>query len=306
MKPFRRKKGSKGPYVGSYRCNFDGRDVNLRTKDPSEAAARARLLKQGKWDGRAWPPVQVAAAAAVRALDPGADPDPMATEPPDNGGGVELPTDETRPDADNPETTPPPREPSHEPEPEREPLHVAARAAAEEQKQPERDDQAAEQEKATSDELRAIMAELGSTADGQGDLLTGLADGVAAFTLWAEGKAIEWGVNWTLVRRKPKTDVRFRAGQLDEKSLMRRTLRVGIKATVVTYFPDFVNTLTPPIAITIGLVGGAIAAVTGGELVNTKTGETTAAADVLAEAKAAAQAATAGPGSNGESAAAPA
>jgi hypothetical protein len=308
MKPFRRRKGPKGPYTGNYRCSWDGKDINLRTKDPGEAAARARLLKQGKWDGKSWPPAQVAAAAAVRALDPGADPDPMATEPPENDGGAETPTDDThdRPPT-SPEPAPPSREPSHDREPPSEPLHVAAQAAAEEQHAPERSDQAAEQERAASDELRSIMAELGSTADGQGDLLSGLADGAAAFALWAEARAIEWGINWSLARRKPKTDVRFKAGDLDERSLMRRSLRVGLKAAVVTYFPDFANTLTPPMAIAIGLVGGAVVAVTNGQLVNTKTGQVQQASEVVAEATAAAREATAGiPPSNGEHAAAPA
>lgn len=299
MKPFRRRKGPRGPLVGNFRCTFDGRDVNLRTKDGNEAIHRCKLLKQGKWDGRAWPPTDAAVAAALRSLDPGSSPDPLAEEPRDPDGGGESPI--VTPTISDPEPPPPSREtPSHEPPAERPPLAEAMRdAAAEATDQSARVDQAAaEQANVASDELRGIMAELGSTADGQGDLLSGLADGAAAFALWAEGKAIEWGVNWSLAKRRPPTKVRFQAGQVDEASLMRRTLRVGIKAAVVTYFPDFANQLTPPMAIAIGLVGGAVVAVTGGQLVNPETGEVTKAAELVDQAAQAARSATAGPPSN--------
>lgn len=283
MKPFRRRKGPKGkggPLVGNYRVTFQGRDINLRTKDAAEATHRAKLLKQGKWDGREWPPTTAAVAAALASLDPGADPDPPARPEDDKDGGGELPV--VTPPIDTPEPPPPSREPSHE---ERPPLDQAMKEAAEEtDTKSERADQAVvEQQNAASDELRSIMAELGNTTDGQADLLTGLADGAAAFALWAEAKAIEWGINWSLARRKPPTKTRFHAGQVDEKSLMRRTLRVGIKATVVTYFPDFAQQLTPPMAIAIGLVGGAVVAVTEGQLVD-EHGKATKAGELVDEA----------------------
>jgi hypothetical protein len=294
MKPFRRRKGKTGPYVGNYRCTYDGRDVNLRTKDANEAVHRAKLLKQGKWDGRLWPPTDAAVDAAVRSLDPGASPDPLATVPVETGGGGEAAP--ATPPANHPEPPPPPRETSSH-DPERPPLHEAMREAATEASgAPERTEAAtAEQQNAADGELRSIMAELGSTADGQGDLLSGLADGAAAFALWAEGKAIEWGINWSLARRRPPTKVRFQAGQIDERSLMRRALRVGIKASVVTYFPDFANQLTPPMAIAIGLIGGAVTSVVEGQLVNPETGEVTKASKLVDEAAQAARSSVAGP-----------
>lgn len=44
---FRRKRG--GKYVGSFVCVVDGRQVNLRTQNATEARQRARLLALGQW-----------------------------------------------------------------------------------------------------------------------------------------------------------------------------------------------------------------------------------------------------------------
>jgi hypothetical protein len=279
-KPYRRRKGKTGPYVGNFRCTVDGRDINLLTKDASEALARARLAAKGKW-----PPIEAAVEAARAALDPGAsDPEPpeLAGEPAGVGGGAPQPN--------TPETlgthAPPPREsPSHEAAA---PLNEAAAAAAAEATgdPAEKIEQQAEQANHVNTELAAVMAELSGGAGG-GDLLDGLCDGAAAFILWAERKSIELGVNWTLERRKSKK--RFKAGELEQGSLMRKALRVGLKGAAVTYFPDFATSLTPSWAIAIGMIGGATQCVMTGELVDTETGRSQAVGEAFAAAKAAAQ-----------------
>jgi hypothetical protein len=52
-KPYRRRKGKRGPFVGNFRVTINGRDLNLGTKDGEEAHQRARLAAKGKW-----PPAQ--------------------------------------------------------------------------------------------------------------------------------------------------------------------------------------------------------------------------------------------------------
>lgn len=259
-KPYRRRKGKSGPYVGNYRVTIDGRDINLQTKDAHEATARARLAKLGKW-----PPIPAAVDAALDALDPGRDktPDPPPDAEPADGGGGASPTEPPVPNA------PPPREtPSHE---QQEPLNEAMHAAAAEASGhggPDPEVQA-EQENGVNTELAAIMAELGG-GQGGADLLDGLADGAAAFILWAEAKALELGVNWALARRK--SDHRLKTKPVEQGALMRKALRVGLKGMAVIHFPEFSTRLTPGWAIAIGMIGGAGQALMTGELV-TKDGK---------------------------------
>lgn len=280
-KPYRRRKGKTGPYVGNFRCTFDGRDINLKTKDAHEALARARLVKKGKW-----PPIDAAVDAAQAALDPGnTDPVPLPEADPgeaQSGAG---------PHADPPATHPAPlREseaPSHDPPPS---LNEAARAAAEEASGVTGEDHEAqaEQQNHVNEELRAVMAELGGGASGA-DLLDGLCDGVAAFALWAEAKGIQLGVNWTLAKRK--STVRLVTKQPEQGDLMRKCLRVGLKGAVLTYFPDFATSITPAWAIAIGLTGGAVSSVMAGELVNIQSGQHQPVGEAVAEVRAQAQAA---------------
>ena len=279
-KPYRRRKGKNGPYVGNYRVSINGRDINLETKDAQEAHARARLAAKGKW-----PVIPAAVSAAVDALDPGRtqDPEPshLAGDAEGEGGGT--------PHAVPPAThVPPPPEPSsHETPP---PLNDAAAAAAAEVSggvgvDPEVQ---AEQENGVNVELKAVMAELGGGASGA-DLLDGLCDGGAAFLLWAEAKAMQLGVNWTLKRRR--SPLRIVLEQPEQSSIMRKALRVGLKGAMVTYFPDFAQQLTPGWAIAIGLVGGAGVSVMNGKFIDTKNGKETSVGDVIAQAQAEATAA---------------
>lgn len=274
-KPYRRRKGKNRPYVGNYRVTVDGRDINLGTKDAQEAQARARLAKQGKW-----PPEEAAVAAAVDALDPGRHkvPEPsLATAGATTGEGGGTPH------AVPPVThvPPPPEAPSHEPA---QSLNDAAAAAAAElaDEVEEVTAEQAEQENGVNAELRAIMGELSGGATG-GDLLDGICDGASAFLLWAEGKAIELGVNWTLARRK--STMRLQTQQLEQTSLMRKALRVGLKGAAITYFPDFATNLSPGWAIAIGLVGGAGQTVMQGQLIDMNTGQQQAVGDAIAQAQ---------------------
>lgn len=279
-KPYRRRKGKNGPHVGNYRVTFDGRDINLHTKDANEAHARARLVSKGKW-----PPIDAAVEAARNALDPSRTtvpepPEQLAGEPEEIGGGG--------PHADRPQPVthpPPPREtPSHEPP---EDLNEAARAAAAETTggggpDPET---RAEQENHVNAELASVMAELGGGASGA-DLLDGLCDGAAAFLLWAEGKALELGINWAFARRK--MDQRLKTKPIEQTALMRKALRVGLKGMAVLHFPDFATRLTPGWAIAIGMIGGAGQTLMLGELVDKKTGRSVAVADAVSQAQEAA------------------
>lgn len=280
-KPYRRRKGKNGPFIGNYRCTFDGRDINLQTKDAHEAHARARLVTKGKW-----PPIEAAVAAARTALDPGApatDPEPpeSAGEPEETGGGE--PHDETP----SPSThSPPPREqPSHEAAPD---LNEAARTAAEEASGHTSFDKEKQAEQAhdVDAELKTIMEELGGGAGGV-DLLNMIADGGSAFLLFAEKKGIELGVNWVLARRKAKHRVVLPS--LEEGDKMRAVLRIGLKAKLVELLPDFTTRLTPGWAIAIGMVGGAGQMVMGAALVDKDKGTAVAVAEVLSQAQAAAQ-----------------
>lgn len=280
-KPYRRRKGKNGPYVGNYRATIDGRDLNLHTKDANEAQARARLAKKGKW-----PPIPAAVDAALDALDPGRDKTPSPPEPaedPEGAGGggphADTPTPATHP--------PPPREtPSHE---EPEDLNEAARAAAAESsgRATFSEETKAAQENGVNTELAAVMAELGGGGASGADLLDGVCDGAAAFLLWAEGKALELGVNWALIRRK--SDQRLKTKPLEQSALMRKALRVGLKGAAVIHFPDFATRLTPGWAIAIGLVGGAGQTLMLGELVNKNTGQAVTVAEAVSQAQEAAQ-----------------
>lgn len=277
-KPYRRRKGKNGPYVGNYRATIDGRDINLGTKDAHEATARARLAKQGKW-----PPLPAAVDAVLDAVDPGrqssAPPPPQVQEDSNAIEGDRRPSSAGRPgepSADTTTTEPPTTEP--------EPLADAMRAAAEEatgRGGPDPEVQA-EQENHVNTELAAVMAELGGGASGA-DLLDGICDGGAAFLLWAERKALELGINWTLARRKSKQ--RLVTKPMEEGALMRKALRVGLKGAMVQWFPDFSTRLTPGWAIAIGMVGGAGQALMTGELVNKETGAHVTVAEAVAQSR---------------------
>jgi hypothetical protein len=281
-KPYRRRKGKNGPYIGNYRCSFNGRDINLQTKDAHEAHARARLVTKGKW-----PPIDAAVAAARTALDPGApatDPEPPAEpagESEETGGG------EPRADAPSETHSPPPREsPSHDPPAD---LNEAARAAADETTGRTSFDEEtqAEQQNGVNTELASVMSELGGGQNGA-DLLDGLCDGGAAFILWAERKALELGINWTLSRRGSKQ--RLVTKPIDDQgALMRKSLRVGLKGMAVIHFPDIATRLTPGWAIAIGMVGGAGQMLMSAALVDKEKGTVIAVADAMAQAQAAAQ-----------------
>jgi hypothetical protein len=72
MKPYRVKRGDK--FIGSFIVVHNGKRVNLKTGDASEARRRAALLAKGEW-----PPQKNAAARAVVEALEGAEPPP---EPP--------------------------------------------------------------------------------------------------------------------------------------------------------------------------------------------------------------------------------
>jgi hypothetical protein len=281
-KPYRRKKN--GKLVGSFRATIDGRDLNLETKDASEAHRRARLATQGKW-----PVSEAAANAAAAALDPAEEdsqPEAPAESSPVMDGGA--PQTAALPVTHAPSSAGPVAP--------LESLADAAAAAAAEvsgSAEGERVEAAQlERESSVDSELAGIMAELGKDAGGA-DLLSGVCDGVAAFLLWGERKAIELGVNWTLARRKDPR--RLVTAEVPEDSLMRKSLRVGLKGMAVIHFPDLSTRLTPGWAIAIGMVGGAGMAAIGGKLVNVDKKTEVSVADSMAAAQSSAPEAASAP-----------
>jgi hypothetical protein len=262
-KPYRRRKGKNGAYVGNFRVAVDGRDINLGTKDATEAHARARLAVKGKW-----PPIPAAVESITQSLDPGAPPPEQVPEPSppagattDEGGG---PLHAVPPVTHGP---PPPEAPSHDPS---QPLNEAIADAATQVSgigsSPEKQ---AAQENDVDAEMRAVLEELNGGATGA-ELIDFLCDAGAGILLWAETKGIQLGVNTVLARRK--ADWRLRTKELEEKHVMRRVLRVGLKASAVKYFPDIASNLSPGWAIAIGLVGGGVTTVVGGSIVDARTG----------------------------------
>lgn len=262
-RPYRRRKGKSGPFVGNYRVAVNGRDINLGTKDAQEAMARAKLAVKGKW-----PPEEAAAAAAVAALDPaqddsrseregsGAPPaeDPIKAAPPSSGPEPKHPV---APEA-APASSPGPAEP----------LEVAAAAAAAAATEPERTAEQLEAEEKTrrevDTELAAVMGELTGGQTTGGEFLDQVCDGLAAAILWAERKGMELGWKWAISKRTGKQLV---TQQPESDDMSRRAVRVGLKGIAVVHFPDLASKLTPGTAIAVGLAMGAVGAVVGGKLV---------------------------------------
>lgn len=270
-KPYRRRKGKNGKFVGNFRVTIDGRDLNLETKDAAEATRRARLATQGKW-----PPIDAATAAAVQALDPGAPPPTVSTEA-GAAPAVGTPTEGSRAEAPAVSAEPAERSPAGAPPPsEREPLNDAAAAAAVEAGEyEEQQAEAAEAESVSADEVKAAMAEL---VGPDGDLLKGICDGAGAFTLWLEGWAVKYGIKWG-------TGIKMDPGQSGPDSMARKCLRVGYHATLLKHFPTIAQNLSPGWAIVIGLGFGAKDAIMEGRIIEAD-GSRTKVADVVAAAKA--------------------
>lgn len=267
-KPFRRRKRKGGPFVGSYFVPINGKDVNLGTKDAREAHLRARLAAVGKW-----PPSAAAAAAMAAALDPTAEP----TAPLD----VES-TPAPEPPAAPPLEPPPPPAPPSQDEPRR-PLHEAvadaANAAAGQEVTEEGGEPAAAAAASEDEEVRAIMAELGSA-----EAMDSFCDGAAAVTLKAEAWLIGAGVNWAFLRKRKRRLECATPGQTPD-AIERKCLRVGYRALAARYAPALAN-IGPGLAILAGLSFGAVAAVIGGRVVDATTGEATEVKAVIEQAQA--------------------
>lgn len=275
-KPYRRKKN--GKYVGSFRVTLPGgRDINLGTKNATEAHHRSRLAAAGEW-----PPEDAAARAAAASLAPDA-PDLSAAAPAgaeDASGAVDASAagaaggDDPVPDAGG--GAPVPVAPAVSADD-----AAAAAAAAVADDAGERvEAEQIERESAVQSELDSIMGELTGGQPG-GELLDGIADGAAAFLLWAERKGLELGWKWTLQSRTGK---RLETTQPAQDAISRKALRVGLKGLAVVYLPDLTTRLTPGWAVAIGLIGGAGGAFMSGRLVDVESGETQPVADVLANA----------------------
>lgn len=286
-KPYRRRKN--GKLVGNFRVTLpSGRDLNLKTKDAREALARAALAVKGKW-----PPEEAAVAAALETLDPGASPEAGAGDP----AGTDQ--DPAPPAAAEGAAGAPAGEPQRStapagaPEPTRTLDDAAAAAAAGADGGAERvEAEQVERENAATDELQSLMAELTKGAGGA-DLLDAAADMAAAAILWAERKSIELGWQATMLKR---TRRRLETVQPPPESIMRKTLRIGLKVTALQRWPGFMDKLTPGWAIAIGMLGGGAQAIAAGQLVAVDSGEVTPIGDAAREAYAAATAPPRAPG----------
>jgi hypothetical protein len=280
-KPYRRRKGKGGTFVGNWRVTVDGRDINLGTKDANEARARAKLAAAGKW-----PPEEAAKRVALATMDPGTsvpsfvpllgtESDPPPPPPPEMPAGPPIdPPDEVTPPAAPPDDPPTPG-PSETFE------AAAARAAAEAGGQGE--DVTADKatrEKQAEDELAGLMAELSGGA-GQSEIVDSVADGLAAGILWLERKSIELGWGWTF--RKP-TGRALVTKPHDPAGIERKCIKVGMKAVLTVHFPELAAKLTPGWAIAIGCTMGAVVTVAKADFVDIETGHVTTAADAMAAA----------------------
>lgn len=276
-KPYRRRKTKGGPFVGNWRVTVDGRDINLGTKNATEALARAKLAAKGQW-----PPDEAAARAAVTMLDPGT---PTPLVPPLVAVDPDVPAPTPPPESPEapPVSLPPPGPAAPGPAPEQpgptDPLEAATAAAAAEAGGLGEDVTAdkAEREKASEQELAALMGEL-TGPGGQGEIVESLADGLAAGILWLERKSVELGWGWTF--RKP-TGKRLVTKPHDPAGIERKCIRVGMKAVLTIHFPELAAKLTPGWAIGIGCLMGGVACVASADLVDEDTGKVTAAADAL-------------------------
>jgi hypothetical protein len=246
-KPYRRRRGKK--FVGSYRyTTTDGRDVNLQTKDANEAHQRSRLAEKGLW-----PPEDAAAAAGAAALDPTAEPEAPGPI------GPEDPTPAPAPRAP-PSELPPPA-----PEVEREPRDVAGAAAAAEAAGVEVDEEGEPPPAQTEeDEVRAMMAELGSD-----EVIDQACDGLGAFLLKAEGWALALGVNWALKKRKRRIEI---PQPSTPDSIERKCLRVGLKVGCRKWLPGLFENMGPGAAIVAGLSIGGVTMLAGASIVDADTG----------------------------------
>jgi hypothetical protein len=245
-KPYRRRRGKK--FVGSFRyTTSDGRDVNLQTKDANEAHQRARLAEKGQW-----PPEDAAAAAGTAALDPTAEPD--APEP----IGPEDP-------APAPLRAPPSELPPPAPEPPAEPMDDAGAAAAAEVAGTEvAEDGEPSPAQTEEDDVREMMAELGSD-----EVIDKACDGLGAFLLKAEGWALGLGINWALKKRKRKIEI---AQPSTPDSMERKCLRVGLKVGCRKWLPGLFDNMGPGAAIVAGLSIGGVAMLASARVVDLETG----------------------------------
>lgn len=281
-KPYRRRKGKTGHFVGNWRVTVDGRDINLGTKDANEARARAKLAADGKW-----PPEEAAKRVALSTMNPGtnaAPAVPLFSVPPESDPPPERPAappivdPPASDDGSVPPATPPPRDAPGPAEPFE---AAAARAAAEAGGDGENvtADKAA-REKESEAELAGLMAELSGGA-GQSEIVDSVADGLAAGILWLERKSIELGWGWTFRRH---TGVLLKTKPHNPAGIERKCIKVGMKAVLTIHFPELAAKLTPGWAIAIGCTMGAVVSVAGADFVDIKTGEVTSAADAMAAA----------------------
>jgi hypothetical protein len=282
-KPYRRRKAKGGPYVGNFRVNVDGRDVNLQTKDAREAMHRAKLAVSGKW-----PPAEAATRVALATIDPGRAPTPPVAQlpvPPPPSPSAPEPTEP--PPAEAPIDAPPVVDPppgGAAPEPPPGPAMSAddaARAAAREAGgvADEHATTQAEREAESEAELRGLMGEL-TGPDGGGQLVDSVADLIAATMLWAERKSVELGWNWTFRKPTGRTCV-TKPHAAD--GIERKCIRVGMKAVLMVHFPELASKLTPGWAIGIGCVLGAGVAFVGADFVDDKTGKVVTVGEAMAQ-----------------------
>lgn len=262
-KPYRRRKG--GKFIGNFRVNVAGRDLNLDTKDANEAQRRARLAVQGKW-----PVNEAAANAAADVLDPARVDDSPAPEPvaaPAVGSVAPEPRVPVVPNGVHAAAAP--VAPA-------EPLESAAAAAASEVSGAETTEQVtAEAIAAEASIANDVQAEMAKLVGPNGELIDRAADGVGAFALWAECQAIKYGVKWTLGIKG------FTPAQPEPESMARKCLQHSFKALALQHFPALAQNLTPGWGIVIGLGFGAVHAVSNATI-EVEPGKVVKVADAMA------------------------
>jgi hypothetical protein len=262
VRVFRNRKAN-GRYYGSYRVILQKgskKSISLETQDADEAQRRARLAKKGLWS-----PTGAAATAAAAALDPGRSDEAPPAPPGIAGDRPAGPDRRAAMDGGDPAAGAAQGGGVDD----REPLDAAAQAAAAE----------AAGAKAEyippsgglEDDVKAAMADLG--VGGDADLFEQAADGVAAFLLWAEGKAVEAGINWRLKRRGRSE--RFVNGSSSADGVSRKIVRASVKAQALRWFPKLFETVEPWMGIAVGLAVGAGEQIKGAHFVDKDGNPTT-------------------------------
>ena len=296
-RPYRRTNKDTGKKGGAWYVKIRGRALNLKCsgeRDAQEAERRAELAKAASKRGtpftrlhESWEAAAAGRAAAAAVHAPAEAPPPPPPPPEAPPSGRPLPTlaeleaghdaedaaqaeaDRLSPQAPREETPPPPP-----------PIDAAAAAnAAAEEVEGAGDAAAATTARASfDDEFKTKFPQLSGEAGAMQDVVF---DWAAAGLLWLDRKIPEMGVRAYYKKRGSKRRLVTRPSMPTDIS--RGCVALGLKHTVLAWWPTMFDKITPPVALVGGLIGGAIVAVAQGEFID-EDGTRTPVAGIIAGA----------------------